>query len=471
MKSLLRSPINLFYDVTPLGRILNRLSKDLNTLDEEIAFAIGSVIAQTCQTISSVLMTMIYFPYLLVFVPVILFPAKHIGYVYKRTSRELTRLESISRSPILNNFKQTLSGVKFIRSFNQVDNFIGKNHEIINLNTRLNYSLNACTVWMGICFGLLSAFLLSTLFFVGVLYGREISEGIVGLCLTYMIALPEDLTENILDYTHLENSMVAVERVKSYLNIPSEQPEDTSCDAKLVSWPMSPSISFNKVLMRYRPNTELVLKSLSFEIPAGSRVGITGRTGSGKSSIFLCLLRLVEITSGVISINDINIALVGLKKLRQSITLIPQDPLVFNGNIKENVDPLGRFDEKLIKKVLDEVGLKFGLDYDIKNSGQNISIGERQLLSLSRALLTNTKILLFDETTAGIDPEADLKIQNIIKNKFDGCTILTIAHRLKTIIENDLIVLLDDGKLKEIGSPQYLLSYDSDFKALTKGLH
>lgn len=471
MKSLLRAPINLFYDITPLGRILNRLSKDLSTIDEDLAFSIGTAIAQTCQTISCVLMGMLYFPYLLIFIPFILFPASRIGKIYQQASRELTRLESISRSPILNNYKETLTGAKFVRVFNQTENFIEKNRGKIDMNTRINYSLSACRAWMGTYLGLLSSILLASLYWSAVLFGEHISIGVVGLCLTYMIPLPEELAELIMDLVAMENNMVSVERVKSYMNIQSEQDLTTSYDEKYLNWPLSPEIKFSKVQMRYRSNTELVLKGLSFHIPAGARVGITGRTGSGKSSVFLALLRLVELNSGVITIDNVNIALLGLKKLRECITLIPQDPLIFNGTIQENIDPLGIFPEHTVKQVMQEMQLKFAFDFPVKNSGQNISIGERQLLSLSRALISNTKILLFDETTAGIDPEMDATIQKIIKVKFKGCTILTIAHRLATIMNNNLILLLSDGKVKEIGSPEELMSYESSFKLLAQGLH
>ena len=471
MKSFLKAPINLFYDVTPLGRILNRLSKDLNTIDESIAFSMGTMIAQTCMCISCVLMAVIYIPLLLIVVVIAFLPLKYIGFVYKRSSRELTRLESISRSPILNNYEQTTSGVKFIRVFNQIENFTQQNQALINTNSQLNYSLNACRAWMGMCIGLISSVLLSLLFWAGVLYGEYLSVGVIGLCLTYMIPLPEELGGWLADMAELENNMVSVERVKKFISIPPEQPMELEFDQKHQNWPVLTGICFNKVKLRYRPNTETVLKGLSFQIPSGCRVGITGRTGCGKSSVFLALLRIVEIYSGIISIDGVNIALLGLKKLRESITLIPQDPLIFNGTLRENLDPLNKHSDLVLQKVLNDVKLKFGLDYEVNNSGTNLSIGERQIISLSRALICNTRILLFDETTAGIDTETEKNIQDIIKNQFNGCTILTIAHRLGTIIDNDLILLLSNGKLVESGSPKELLSYDSEFKNLTKSLH
>lgn len=471
LQSLLRAPINLFYDVTPLGRILNRLSKDLNTIDESIAFSIGTLIAQTCSCISCVLMAIIFIPATIIFVVLSIFPLKKIGNLYKNVARELTRLESISRSPILNNYEQSLAGVKFIRSFGQTSGFIAKNQELIDTNSKINYSLNACRAWMGINIGLICAAMLSFIYWAGVLYGEQISVGVIGLCLTYMIPLPEELGEWLVDSAALENEMVSVERIKSLINIAPEQPLTSLYDARHPAWPQAPSVTFTKVRMRYRPNTDQVLKGLSFEIPAGARVGVTGRTGSGKSSLFLAMLRIVELDSGIISIDGVNIALLGLTKLRQVMTLIPQDPLIFNGTLRENLDPLQVHSDSTLKKVLEEVKFKFDLDYEIKNAGQNLSIGERQIISLSRALICNTKILLFDETTAGIDPVTDLMIQEIIKGKFFNCTILTIAHRLGTIMDNDLILLLNNGKLEESGSPGHLMSYDSSFRALARTLH
>lgn len=471
MQAFIHAPINLFYDVTPLGRLLNRLTKDINMIDDEISFTVGSVAANICSTASCILMGVFYFPYLIVFIPIILIPARLISRYYMKTSRELTRLESISRSPMLNHFTETLSGSKFIRCFKQVDNFIKQNQIKINENMKLNYSKCACEQWMRLHLGLLSAVFLSSLFIAAIIFRNSISVGIVGLTLTYMIPLPETLSDLLMSLTSLENEMVSVERVKAYTDLPKERGFEISNDLRHTTWPASPTITFNKVHLRYRPNTPLVLKGLSFTIPSGLRVGITGRTGSGKSSLFLALLRIIELESGIITIDGVNIALLGLKKLRQAITLIPQDPLVFNGTMKENLDPFGIYEDKVIEKVLKEVGLKFSLDYEVKNSGKNISIGERQLVSLSRALVSNTKIILFDEATAGIDPESDRLIQEVIKGKFHGCTILTIAHRLGTIIESDLVLLLDDGKVLEMGDPKELMQTDSEFKILASKMH
>ena len=456
LSSLIHAPINLFYDITPTGRILNRLSKDLNVIDEKVGQNIGNCISSIVICIGCMSMGIIFFPYLIFIVPLIVFPGKYISKVYIDCSRELTRLESISRSPILSQFQETLSGVKHIRVFNQCDNFIKANQEKIDTNTRINYSLTGCRQWMQLYLELLSALLIIGLYCMAVVFRGSVSAGIVGLSMSYLIPLPTEINQLIINSTELENVMVSVERVKKLSEIPSEQPLETEYGKKHVNWPVQPRIEFKKVYLKYRPNTEIVLKGLSFLVPAGARVGIAGRTGSGKSSIFLALLRIVELEKGLITIDGINIALLGLKQLRESITLIPQDPLVFNGTMKDNLDPLSRFTDQEMNRVLDEVQLHFGLDHEIKNSGANISIGERQLLSLCRALICNTRILLFDEATAGVDPDTDARIQSMIKNKFGGCSILTIAHRIDTIKSSDIIILIDDGKVLEIGTPEEL---------------
>lgn len=463
LNALAKAPVNLFYDVTPLGRILNRLTNDVDALDEEVPFIIDEVIGDVCQCASCVLMGLIYFPYLIAFLPLIIFPAKLVCQYYLRASRELTRLESISESPILSQFSETLSGIRFIRVFNQSSQFIASNQDKINNNMRINYSLCGCEQWSRLYLGLLSGFLLCCLFIMSIIFKDSISIGIIGLCLTYMIPLPNDINYLLMNITEMENNMVSVERIKNYTDLPQESPETCPLDDICKNWPEVPSIKFDNVFMRYRPSTELVLKGMSFEIPPGKHVGITGRTGSGKSSVFLSLLRIVEIELGNILIDNVNISQFGLKKLRQAITLIPQDPLVFNGTMQDNLDPFLIHTETVLKKVLDEVQLKFGLDFEIQRSGKNLSVGERQLLSLSRALLSKSKIILFDEATAGIDPGTDKIIQKIIKQRFCQCTVLTIAHRLGTIADSDLVLVLSDGKIIEQGSPETVLEKMSTF--------
>eukprot|EP00358_Blepharisma_japonicum_P006859 CAMPEP_0202941648 /NCGR_PEP_ID=MMETSP1395-20130829/1783_1 /ASSEMBLY_ACC=CAM_ASM_000871 /TAXON_ID=5961 /ORGANISM="Blepharisma japonicum, Strain Stock R1072" /LENGTH=224 /DNA_ID=CAMNT_0049637063 /DNA_START=2911 /DNA_END=3585 /DNA_ORIENTATION=- len=224
--------------------------------------------------------------------------------------------------------------------------------------------------------------------------------------------------------------------------------------------------------MKYRPDTPYILKGVNFKIGASKRIGFVGRTGSGKSSIFLALLRIVEIDKGIIFIDGVDISHIGLDKLRSAITLVPQDPLVFSSTLRKNLDPCELKSDDEIKKALEEVNLsKFSVDHDIKGSGSNLSAGEKQLISIARAMLAHTKIILFDEATAGVDQDSDHEIQNLIKGKFFNCTILTIAHRLITVMESDFIIVMQDGIAAEIGNPEELLQKDSLFKRIKDQIH
>ncbi|CAG9327095.1 unnamed protein product [Blepharisma stoltei] len=467
IKSFIRAPVNLFYDVTPLGRILNRLNKDLNSIDELVPRATASIIAQIWQVLSMVFLALIYFPILIMILPFWVYYSLQIKDLYLGAARELTRLEAISNSPILNNFEETLSGAKIIRTFRQTQNFHIKNCRLIDINSRLLYSMSACRCWLVVNLGLLSSGVLCFMFALIVVFRNNISLGAVGLSLAYVVPLPINIYYLVIDWANLENQLISVERAKVYMGITSENPHKQATDKNLGNWPQFPSIEFKNVQMKYRSNTPIILKGVNFSIEAGKRVGLVGRTGSGKSSIYLCLLRLVEISSGSILIDGVNIAMIGLNKLRSAITLVPQDPLVFSGDLKDNLDPCQLKSNGEVENALKEVNLtRFSIDYEIKGDGSNISAGERQLISLGRAMLTHTKIILFDEATAGIDQNTDHQIQELIKNKFQGCTILTIAHRLGTVMESDQIIVMQDGKVSEAGNPKVLLSKDSIFKSL-----
>ncbi|CAG9327096.1 unnamed protein product [Blepharisma stoltei] len=467
IESFIKAPVNLFYDVTPIGRILNRLNKDLNSIDENISGAMAAVIAQTCQVASMVTIGLIYFPIITLLLPFLVYYSLQIKELYLSAARELRRFEAISNSPILNHYAETVSGIKIIRTFQQNENFKQKNYRLINSNSRLLYSQAACKCWLSVTLGLLSSTVLWVLFSLVIIFRYNVPIDIVGLSLAYVVPLPHNILRLVGDWANLENQIIAVERAKQYIDIISENPNEISSDKNLQDWPSQPSIQFKEVYMKYRLNTPLVLQGVNLFIEAGTRAGLVGRTGSGKSSIYLCLLRLVELHAGTIFIDGVNIAMIGLHKLRSAITLVPQDPLVFSGDLRDNLDPCKIKSHEEIQEALREVNLsKFSIDYEIKSDGSNLSAGERQLISLGRAMLAHTKIILFDEATAGIDQDNDLKIQEVVKNKFKGCTILTIAHRLGTVMENDVIWVMKDGIVAEMGSPKELLSRDSLFRNL-----
>ena len=443
LTSLSQAPINLFYDITPIGRIINRLSHDLDIIDTSLPNQINYVLVLLSILASVVIVSLIYFPILTLLIPAILYPARKIISIYIHASRELTRFDSISKSPILSCFKEVLQGAKSIRAFDISLTFIKKFNLLVNKNTGFEYYFAACREWTRLYLGILCSTFSCCIFLLAIIFRDSISVSDVGLCLSYAFFLPEIMSEFLMTLTELENDMVAVERIRSMCGIVQEKKERAGKDKS--NWPSQGKIEFHKVFMRYRKNTDLVLRGLDFEVGPGLHAGIVGRTGSGKSSMFLALLRVVELDSGAIFIDGINIATLNLEQLRKSFTLIPQDPLVFNGTISENLDPFNVHDKGLLKAAIDQVGVKFALDFEVKHSGKNLSVGERQMLSLCRALISNSKIVLFDEATAGIDLETDTKIQRVLSSFLKHSTVLTIAHRSSTIEKFDVIFEMDNG--------------------------
>lgn len=443
--SLSQAPINLFYDITPIGRIINRLSHDLDIIDTSLPNQINYVLVLLSVLASIIIVSLIYFPILIFLIPAILYPARKIISIYIHASRELTRFDSISKSPILSCFKEILQGAKSIRAFEISEIFIKKFYTLVNKNTGFEYYFAACREWTRLYLGILCSTFSCSIFLLAVIFRDSISVSSVGLCLSYAFFLPEVMSEFLMTLTELENDMVAVERIRSMCGIVQEKKEIIGKELK--NWPNQGKIEFFKVFMRYRRNTDLVLKGMDFVVGPGMHVGIVGRTGSGKSSMFLALLRVVELESGVIFIDGVNIATVNLEQLRKSFTLIPQDPLVFNGTIQENLDPFNVHEKSVLEEATNKVGVKFALDFEVKNSGKNLSVGERQMLSLCRALISNSKIVLFDEATAGIDLETDTKIQGVLSSILKDSTVLTIAHRSSTIEKFDVIFEMDNGSI------------------------
>ena len=437
------APINLFYDVTPVGRILNRLSHDIEIIDYELPDEINSVLILLSLILSIISVSLIYFPLISILIPLILYPASFIIRSYMKVSRELTRLESVSMSPVISSFKEAIQGSPYMRVFGVSDLFTQKNEALVKTNSGYKYLFAGCQEWARLYLGLLSSTFSCCIFLLAILFKDSVSLGSVGLSLSYAFFLPEILSELLMSLTNLENKMIAVERVKSMSAVVKENLQGKEfCERSERT-----GIEFYKVFMRYRPNTELVLKGLSVVFPQGKNVGIIGRTGSGKSSMFLALLRIVELESGVIFIDGVNIAKISLSSLRKLFTLVPQDPLVFDGTTRQNIDPFGHFNDDEIKNAMIKSGLKFDLDYEIKAGGKNISVGERQMISLSRAFVSKCRFVLFDEATAGIDLETDEKIQQALVGLIRDSTVLTIAHRASTIEKFDFIIELDDGKL------------------------
>ncbi|RXK42573.1 metal resistance protein ycf1 [Tremella mesenterica] len=466
--ALMKSPLS-FFELTPTGRILNLFSRDIFVIDEVLQQAIGSFV----RTIVVVLGTMVVLAIggpavLLVFIP--------LGYIYRMvmryylaTSRELKRLDAISRSPIFSFFGETLAGLPVIRGFGQSRRFIANNEARIDRNMACYMPAMTINRWLAVRLEFLGTCLMFSTAVVSVTaltVSNSVDAGLVGLMMTYTISVTGVLNWLVRSASEVEQNIVSVERVLSYADLPSEAPAEIPDKKPPASWPEHGSIEFDKFCMRYRPELDLCLREVSVKIDGGERVGVVGRTGAGKSSLTLGLFRILEATKGKILIDGVDISTIGLRDLRSIISIIPQDPQLFEGSIKTNIDPTNTYSDADVWQALSQAYLKehvmtkMGgtLDAEVTEGGGNLSSGQRQLICFARALLRRTKILVLDEATSSIDLETDEAVQQILRGPdFKGVTTITIAHRINTIMDSDKVLVMSEGRVSEYDTPEKLL--------------
>uniref|UniRef100_A0A914IDL3 ABC-type glutathione-S-conjugate transporter n=1 Tax=Globodera rostochiensis TaxID=31243 RepID=A0A914IDL3_GLORO len=434
LRSILRSPIS-FFDVTPLGRILNRFSKDVDNLDSAIPRSLSSFI-QTVFASMQTLVTIVYATPQFVFV---LAPLAVIyGFVlryYVSTSRQLKRLESISRSPIYSHFQESVQGASSIRAYNSIGRFLRESQQRVDYNFVAYYPSIIANRWLAIRLELVgnSIVFFSALFAVLFRDSEHLTAGLVGLSISYALGVTQTLNWVVRMASDVETNIVSVERIKEYIETPNEANLDTPSELNLSeNWPEKGDILMEDVSLRYRPELDTVLNGISAHINPREKIGIVGRTGAGKSSLTIALFRLTELSSGRIIIDAVDISELGLFDLRSRLTIVPQDPVLFSGTLRFNLDP---FDHLC-----------------------NISLGQRQLLCLTRALLRSSRILILDEATASVDMATDALVQETIRREFRDCTVLTIAHRLETILDSNRVMVLQQGRVKEFDSSKSLMN-------------
>ncbi|XP_044271383.1 multidrug resistance-associated protein 1 isoform X2 [Tribolium madens] len=465
LSNILRVPCTTFFDVTPVGRILNRFSKDVDTVDNILPMTLRGWITCFFSVLGTLVVISVSTP---IFVAVIV-PIGILYYFIQRfyvaTSRQLKRLESVSRSPIYSHFGETITGVQAIRAFREQDRFIKESEHRVDVNQVCYYPSIISNRWLAVRLEMIGNLIIFFAALFSVL-GRDESQnaGLVGLSVTYSLQITQTLNWLVRMTSDVETNIVAVERIKEYGEAPQEAPWEIPNKAPSLLWPENGTVQFNKYAVRYRPGLDLVLKGVNFSINGGEKVGIVGRTGAGKSSLTLALFRIIEAAEGEILIDGINIAELGLHTLRSRLTIIPQDAVLFSGTLRMNLDPFDKHSDEEVWKALEHAhlksfvkGLTAGLHHEVTEGGENLSVGQRQLICLSRALLRKTKVLILDEATAAVDLETDDLIQKTIRSEFKNCTVLTIAHRLNTIMDSDRVVVLDNGMIVEFDSPSNLL--------------
>ncbi|KAF9404130.1 hypothetical protein BGZ94_004348 [Podila epigama] len=473
-QKVLFSPM-AFFDTTPMGRILNRFSRDVDTLDNVLWVTLYEFLITIVTLLGTLALIIAIFPWLMLAVIPLMGLYYALSIYYRSTSREIKRLDSNMRSHLYAYFSECLTGLGTLKAYNVLDKAIIKNEYHIDLNNRPYYLFQVGARWVSIRVNLLGAFLTFSVVILAVATRNSINPASVGLVLTYLARISGDLNWGVQRLSTLENNMNSAERLVHYINnLVQERPAEKPESKPEPSWPSQGAISFNNVSMRYRPELPRVLRDVSFDIQAGHKVGVVGRTGAGKSSLIQALFLLCELDAGQVVLDGIDTGTLGTADLRSHIGIIPQDPVLFQGTFRYNLDPLGRHTEQELWQVLETSDLKNyvqaqegGLDAMVSAQGENLSVGQRQLVCLSRALLAKSKIVVLDEATASVDMATDALIQKAIRVDFAASTVLTVAHRINTIIDYDRILVMHEGQVAEYETPYNLLSRaDSIFTSM-----
>uniref|UniRef100_A0A8D0DBY8 ATP-binding cassette, sub-family C (CFTR/MRP), member 3 n=1 Tax=Sander lucioperca TaxID=283035 RepID=A0A8D0DBY8_SANLU len=437
-----------FFDTTPIGRIINRFSKDIYVIDEALPATVLMFLATFFVSLSTMIVIIASTPIFAVVIAPLAFIYVFVQRFYVATSRQLKRLESVSRSPIYSHFSETVTGCSVIRAYGRHSSFVLMSDMKVDENQKSYYPGIVSNRWLGVRIEFIGncIVLFAALFAVT---GKDtLSPGLVGLSVSYALQVCYKLTA---------------------------APWEVEDKKPPPEWPMEGNVEFHDYSVRYREGLDLVLKNLTLSVKGGEKIGIVGRTGAGKSSMTLCLFRLLEAAAGEITIDKVKISEIGLHDLRSKLTIIPQEPVLFSGTLKMNLDPFEKYSDEEVWRALEHSHLhKFvsnqpaKLELECSEGGENLSVGQRQLVCLARALLRKTRILILDEATAAIDLETDDLIQSTIRTQFEDCTVFTIAHRLNTIMDYTRVLVLDKGQVAEFDTPANLLSQRGIFYGMAK---
>uniref|UniRef100_A0A8C1VAR3 ABC-type glutathione-S-conjugate transporter n=1 Tax=Cyprinus carpio TaxID=7962 RepID=A0A8C1VAR3_CYPCA len=469
VNNVLHSPMS-FFESTPSGNLLNRFSKEIDSIDCMIPDGLKMMLGYVFKLLEVCIIVLMATPFAgVVILPLTMLYA-FIQSFYVATSCQLRRLESVSRSPIYTHFNETVQGASVIRAFGEQSRFILLANSRVDHNQTSYFPRFVATRWLAVNLEFLGNLLVLAAAILSVMGRSTLSPGIVGLAVSHSLQVTGILSWIVRAWTDVENNIVSVERVKEYAETTKEAPW-TIEDSPLPSdWPRSGSIGFQEYGLQYRRGLDWALKEISFSVNESEKVGIVGRTGAGKSSLALGIFRILEAAKGKIFIDGINIAEVGLHELRSRITIIPQDPVLFSGSLRMNLDPFDGYTDEEVWRALELAhlknfvsGLPDKLNHECSEGGENLSLGQRQLVCLARALLRKTKILVLDEATAAVDLETDNLIQSTIRTQFEDCTVLTIAHRLNTIMDYTRVIVMDRGHITEMDSPSNLISQRGQF--------
>ncbi|KAJ3231382.1 hypothetical protein HDU78_007733, partial [Chytriomyces hyalinus] len=484
-----------FFDTTPIGRILNRTTKDISEIDNNIMKVLKSLNGAVMDALTVLIVVFTITPIFVFSLVPIIFVYISVASRFLACQREIKRLDSITASPIYSMFSETLAGASTIRAYGADTRFKKESMKRVDTNHRAFVYMYATNRWFSSRIALIGGMVVLAGALGTMAMKDVIGAGLAGLSLSWTISFSDYLTVIVRKYSGIEMRMNAVERVNEYSEIEQERAFVIEENRAPSNWPSKGSIQVSNLEMRYAPDLPPVLHNISFSVKGGEKVGIVGRTGAGKSSLSLSLFRIVEATQGTICIDGVDIATLGLFDLRSRMTMIPQDPVLFAGTIRSNLDPFNLYDDAAVWSCLKDVrffesmqsnglsprssvetfgsidvgdnGRERGLDTAVSEGGGNFSQGQRQLLCLARAMLKSSTVTVFDEATASVDNETDANIQRIIRGpSFANTTVLSIAHRLRTVIDYDKILVLDHGRVVQFGTPSELIQSDGIFRSM-----
>ncbi|QRV93840.1 ABC transporter transmembrane region [Ceratobasidium sp. AG-Ba] len=476
LSGVLGSPMK-FFDTTPVGAIIARLSKDIDTLDANLPQAWFQLLSNAFNILGTVALVFYTYVWLGIMFPPLFIMYWYFSMYYRRTSIEVKRLDSILRSLLYAAFSEALTGMSTIRAYREQDRFVSVSERQIDVENKAYFMTIACQRYLGVRLDFLGNLLILGIGLIAVGFRTSADPSKLGVVLTYALTITQTFSQMVTQLAQVEQDMNTVERIVHYRNLEQEPPARLPDDPP-AEWPQHGAISFRNVALRYRDGLPLVLDGLSFAVKPGERVGIVGRTGAGKTSLLTALFRVAPLAEGSIEIDGVDIEKIGIETLRHRLSIIPQDAVLFEGTLRENIDPLNTKTDEHIYSALRRVQLlgpgsgppprdsKLHLDNEVRDD--SFSAGERQLLALCRALVKDEcKILILDEATSSVDVDTDSMVQQMIQRDFRGRTLLCIAHRLNTIAFYDRVLVMDKGRLKEYDTPLNLFDQpDSQFRAM-----